>query len=399
MVHSLPAQFPLSVVHAHQIPRDINDTVSKLVFEDPDRLFICKLSMVQSQNSLEELLRSFISSKTAEICLLLANMQETSSKTINHIRIMIEEAELTIYQQSTKMFVLLLHFPPINLFQQCYPALFLKGWDHCYLDALAHSSEKGVVDIQDWFLKCIFPSKNPKLSDSDALLRVLQDILSQAISVLSARIYFGNKGDDSFNSEMNATQRSQALQKLLFDCGIGAVLCEKFRSYWTRKVMIEYLEKAAMFCTERESTLSVTESIQTQFSALFVDFCVYMLTHINKNFNLDIIYAEDCSPIIRRLFLDILKIFPVPKLNQLNSLSNDLPKHHPRSHSSKFPFFNFIFNLLEDQMELSVEFVNRQLDLLHDPNNASCTVSDKLHAFVPAMLQDLVSQKDVSYTA
>ena len=55
---------------------------------------------------------------------------------------MIEEAELHSSSNgtaNTKVFVVLIHFPPARLLtkEPCYPALFLQGWDHFYLDTIA----------------------------------------------------------------------------------------------------------------------------------------------------------------------------------------------------------------------------------------------------------------------
>lgn len=385
-----------------------------LIFEEAEKLTLRKLSSLQSQNSVQELLRDFVDSDLAEVCVLLANMQETTCKTVNHIRVMIEEAELRTPAQHVKVFVLLLHFPPAQFFQHCYPVLYLKGWDHCYLDTVAHSTVKGVVDIQDWFFRCCFPPDPNDPNDPaepDMLLQALNQLLPQAISVLSARVYFGNKKDGSFNSAMNATQRSTALKRLLFEKGVGEVLCYKFRAYWKPKVMAEYLEQAATFSKQRESTLNITDSIQTQFKALFMDFCVYLLTRANENFNLDIVYAEGVASPTHKLFVDIFRIFPVPKLPQLNLLSNNLPTLKPPTHCPSFPFFSYMYQLMEKQVDWSGEAANIQLDLLADhtphsedrpgdslPATTSTLAPAKLQVLIDAVSADLEPQLQVSGT-
>ena len=318
-------------------------------------------------------------------------MQETSLKTINHIRLMMEEAELQrAKKQSTKVFVLLLHFSPMQFYRHCYPSLFLKGWDHYYLDTIAHKTLEGVVNIEDWFHKCCFPSEEDNPDKPNDLFKALMQLLPQAIPVISARVYFGNKKDASFNSFMNATERSEALKRLLFDCEIGRMLCEKFCSFWKPKVMAEYLEKAATFSKQRESTLNITDSIQTQFKALYFDFCVYMLTQANENFNLDIIFAENCSPSVRKLFIDIFRIFPTPKLNQLNLLSNNLPLLQPSLHCPHFPFFGYVCGLMEAHVEESREAANLQVDILaeKDPLSIGCP-PNKLQALINAVMVNL----------
>ena len=393
------------------------ETIREFVFEDTDKLVLHKLSSLVSQSSVQELLRSFVCSEEAEVLILLANMQDTSTKTVNHIRVMIEEAELQVVQQlkhPPKLFVILLHFPPALFFKHCYPALFLKGWDHVYLDTIAHSSSGSMVDIQDWFQRCCFPvaTDDTTMDQPDPLLRATTHLLPQAISVLSAHMHFGNKRDNSFNSSMNATQRGQALGKLLDKRGVRKVLCEKFCSYWKPKVMLEYLERAAMFSKQRESTLNITDSIQTQFKSLFLDFCIYMLTRANEHYNLDIIFAEEgenFSP-VKTLFLDIFKLFPIPKLSQLSLLSTSLPPPQPPLHQPHFPFFSFVCGLVEKQVEASCEAANLALNVLaekEEPSLNSLITSStraptsnnpeaKLKALVAAVLADIEPLLEVS---
>ena len=377
------------------------------VFKETDKLIMHKLSNLLSQSSVEELLKDFVSSDTAEVCVLLANMQETERKTLNHVRVMIEEAELAPAQRC-KMFVLLLHFPPNQFFQHCYPSLFLKGWDHCYLDSLAHSTVEGVVDIQDWFFKCYFPveKSSPRGQGKDTLLQTLTELLPQAILIMSARVTFGNKKDVSFNSSMSASQRIKALQILLFDRGVGIVLCKKFQAYWDPEVMAEYLERATTFSKQRESTLSITDTIQSQFKALFMDFCVYMLAKANENFNLDIIYTENSVSPTHKLFLDIFMTLEVPKLQYLNVLSNNLPRLQPLVQKPHFPFFIYVYQQMEKQVELSEESTNLEMDLLSNyhlgkgrrpPGDGPAV---KLQVLVEAVLTDLGPKLQVSiYTS
>ena len=85
-------------------------------------------------------------------------------ETVNHLRVMIEEAETLAVPMSCKLFVLLLHFPPVMFFDACYPSLFLRGWSHYYLDSIGRSSSAhhGTLDIEEWFQRCCFPEKSKR---------------------------------------------------------------------------------------------------------------------------------------------------------------------------------------------------------------------------------------------
>lgn len=367
-----------------------------LVFDQTDNVVLHKLSSFPSQTSMQELLREFVSSDMAEVCVLVANLQEASCKTINHIRVMIEEEELKNNTEHCKLFVLLLHFPPAKFFQHCYPALFLKGWDHVYLDTIAHNA-KDVVEVQDWFVRSCFPAEELNLNDSDTLLQSLSQLLHipPVISAISSRVQCGSKSDGSFNSIMNATQRSNALMTLLFERGLGDVLCEKFRAYWKPKIMVEYLERAAKFSTQRESTLNITDYIQTEVKELFIFFCIYMLTQINENYNLDIIYDKETPSSICKLFLDVFRAICVSELFQIIVHNANLPALQPPEYCSHFPFFMLIYTLMEKQVELSGEAANLQLNIFTDNSHHHKNMNSKLQALVEAVSDNLKSQLHV----
>ena len=412
LLHTLPVQYPYA---------EVDQTNSSIVFEQTDRLIMQKLSNLPSHDSLKELLVNFLSSDEAEVCLLLANMEETSCKTINHVRIMIEEEELKICDQQYKLFVLLLHIPPGKFFKPSYPVLFLKGWEYTYLDTIAHGydAKKGVLDIQDWFCKCCFseelqnPAYGPNEEESqshgsgdlvssskqsimscppNSLLETICHLLRQIILPLSAGGYFGSKSDDSFNSNMDVTQRSEALKKLLLDRKLGDRLCEMFRAYWTPKVMMEYLEAAAMFSIQRESTLNITDSMQTKFKSLFTYFCIYMLVQANEDFNLDVLYGEEHNEI----FLELFSTIPVPDLSILSLQSSSLSNlQHSLCHLH-FPFFKRIYMLMEKQVESSQNTVSFKLQQLANGHLSGTSVknfNDKLQDLVKDLVQNLMELK------
>jgi len=249
--------------------------------------------------------------------------------------------------REAKLFVMLLHFSPAQFFNPCYPSLFLKGWDHCYLDTVAHSALRGVVDICNWFWLCCFPKEDSLPSKSDSLVLALEDMLGDAIPVLSSRVFFGSSQGRSFNRSMNGSERSKALRELLFKKGVGRVLCERFRSYWKPTVMTKYLNRAAKFTKDYESTLNITDSVQTMFKSSFFDFLVCTLSQINEGLNIDVLFDTDCTNAVQKLFLDILRVVPLPKLSRLQFLSTSLSVP-TQDHSPRFPFFKVVCETMED---------------------------------------------------
>ena len=156
--------------------------------------------------------------------------------------------------------------------------------------------------------------------------------------------------------------------------------------------MAEYLEKAAMFTKDRESTLNITDSVQTVFKSLFFDFLVYLLSRVNEEFNIDVLFDADCTPAVQELFLDILRVFPLPKLSQLSVLSTSLPAPAP-DHSPRFPFFKVVCGAVERIVEQSHEDTNVRLDLLQEGEAASDDSSSfRVHdrTAIYTMLQEAV---------
>ena len=321
-------------------------------------------------------------------------MQETSRQVVNHIRILIEEAEVLLTQQP-KLFIMLLHFPPAQFFDPCYPSLFLKGWDHCYLDTVTDCAGQGVVDIRDWFRQCCFPEEALQSPEKDSLMLALKKILPEAIPVILSRVVFGTNQQRSFNRPMDGSQRSEALRELLSEKKVGQILCERFRSYWNPEVMTEYLEKAATFTKSHEATLNISDTIQTNFKSLFFDFLVCMLSQINEQFNIDILFDSDCTPDVEDLFLGILQVFPLPKLSQLKVLSTSLPAP-TSSYLTRFPFFKVVCETVERIVEQGHEETNKQLNLIQgedaeSTSSTSCDIYDNSKVY--AVLHEAVSKR------
>ena len=329
---------------------------------------VCKLSNIPSQSHVLELLRSFVHSDEAEVLVLVVNMQEIQKQVINHIRIMIEEEEALLLKENRKqkLFLLLLHFPPSKFANACYPSLFLRGWDHYYLDTVAHSTATGVIDIRQWFWDCCIPTEALPSPEEDSLVQTLKEILNEAIPILASRVFFGIVSNGHFNTRMSGSKRTKILKTLLFEKGVGDVLCERFRSYWKPSVMSEYLEKAVAFTRSKDSTLNITDLIHTTFKSLFFDFLVYMISRINEDCNIDVLFLPSCTPATQWLFLDIVGVFKIPKLSELKVRSTHPQVGQEASYLPQFPFFKTVSGEMERLVEDSREEANNMANIMGD---------------------------------
>ncbi len=350
-------------------------TLRDLVCDDLSQLMVCKLTSSFSQSNFEKLLDQFAVEDNLKVFLIVANMQDVSrdiKKVVNHVRIMIENAE-SQSQGLGKLFVVLLHFPPVMFFDACYPSLFLRGWDHHYLDTIMHvhfkgtSLEKSPLDIELWFKHLCLPSSQT-VEDGEAVVVALTALQEEAIPVITSRICFGSRRSASFNRPMDGIERSRSVRSLLKGKGVGDILCRRFSGYWKPRVMVEYIRQAAEFTYNHESTLNLTDSVQTAFKSLFFDFMVYMISRINDCFNIDLLCNEDSVELVQQLFLNILPLIPVPELSELKVRSSNLTPSMLKSvrggYCGRFPFFKDIFQAMEFLMDKCREHVNQKLEVV-----------------------------------
>ncbi len=355
---------------------------------------ICKISLRHSQSKIEELLARYVLSES-HLLLLVANMQEISKKMINHLRIMIEETENTITNQ-TKVFVLLLHFPPVMFFKPCYPSLFLMGWGHYYLDTIAYGTltregVKSVVDVKEWFYHCCF-SPSPGNALNRQMVIALQQLLPEAIPIVASRVVLTHKAE---RKAMDASERTAVLQRLLIgtphgnakvggekqnQLSLGKVLCVKYCKYWTPQLMVQQIKEFSNFMYDCESTLNLTDSIQSVVRSRFFDFLVYMFSRLNERNDIHILVEEpQCSP-VQQLFLDLLSALPAPELAQIKVLMAGNRQQPIQLYFPRFPFFKQVCDMLDKAVEESREKVNQKSNFF-DTALPQTETSDSVHLF------------------
>ena len=371
ILHQIPSVFSSSL-HMNNVPDAAAEKlVGDLFISNTRILQVCKLSSISSYTTINELLKCFSLSDTHSVLLLIINMQETSKGVINHIRIMIEEVENE--SSVKKLYVMLLHFPTFAASAACYRAVFLQGWDFHYLDVIGCSSNGDVLDIKDWFHQCYFTrSQLP----TESVSVQLNGFLQEAVAAIASHVFLGSDKSSSFNSPMTLFERMTALEEFLLKKGVGDILIERFNSYWQPNVMVEYLEKAAKFAHQHEATVSIIDSLQSIFKRLFFDFLVYVTAKINEGMNIDVLFDACCTPEVSQLFLDILKVLPIPKLSDLKMFrvvgdSLYLEQSSEMHSSPRFPFFRAVSVAVEKVIDQSLQEINEHVNMLSDQSEPS----------------------------
>ena len=340
------------------------ELVRSIIFSNPEQLSIFKLLNIHSQSNVKAALENFIRSER-QILLLLVNMKEIPQRVVNELRIMIEEVE-NIHLAQGKMFALLLHFPPVMFTDPCYPSLYLHGWGHYYLDTIAVDLTAGCVDIRTWFTQCC--TDQPPMENT--LTSFLPGMMRQAVAIASLRLSFGTLNSSPFNKPMPQQERNEKLESLLVDKPLGSLLQSIFQQYWDQGNMTKYLQRAAGFTRNGESSLNMTDCLHEILKSSFLDFLLYMLSRMNDSFNLDVLFNAQCPAEVYELFRTIVKALPIPDISELKVTYNVIKEQTSRrcvqSFTPKFPFFKLVSDLVDRALEQSQEEINQQLNVLDE---------------------------------
>ncbi len=396
-IHKLPTEYPMSDTAAMDLK--CNDVLKEHIFTDLEHLMVHKVSIEDSQRELEKVLAKFVTSN-CHFLLLIANMQELTKKMVNHLRIMIEEAESTV-ENNNKLFVILLHFPPAMFFNPCYPSLFLQGWGHHYLDTVSSDTQHvagitTVVDVKAWFHYCCFPDSVPNtaVGGEEYMPSLLKVLIPETIPVIAARVPFWYVNSDDTVTLMTASQKMVVLQNLLIkgnasesEClsdtkkmlerkNLGAVLVLKFCEYWTPQLMVQQINQVLRFMSAQESTLNVTDYIQSIVRSAFIDFLVYIFTKMNEEQDINILLdCENYSHAMNELFFNLLRALPIPELTELKLMFAAIKSGDEQKTGvcriPRFPFFKHVCGVLEEAISENRETVSQYSNILEDPQSQS----------------------------
>ena len=359
----LPSLFPSST-ERHEL------LLKNIISDDLESLRILKVSPDMSEGEIEKHVATSMNDTSCSLFLLTANMQDVTVKMINYLRIVIEQHENQSFHDD-RLIVIVLHFPQAQFFDRCYPALFLTGWDHYYLDSLTTDIKvegipkplRNVVDIQECFRIAL------RMDTTNSTINIdLEPLLEEAIPVVSSRVIVGASGRQ-YNKVMSISARQEQLKKLFFNeddlsstcTPIGKAFCSLFHKYWDNRAVTKFLKDAARFTFSHQSTLSITSYIQTRIKALFFEFVLFLLWKINKNCNLDTIFSIDiATTVLQEIFADaILTLFPeLPSLHSLSIFHNLSP---PEDKDFHFPFFSNAYQGMEELVDGCQEIVNKSI--------------------------------------
>ena len=365
------------------------------VYSDSERVFLCRFSSRLSRHDYEKYIRDFLRNPQYDIFLLVCRIELGSKKMyqyVNHLRIMIEQMENE--EAAEKLFVVLLLLPSAQLFSSSYPCLFLRGWDHYYLDSISPSmttyKETSKLQINEWFSQLCLPVSGTCAPSQDSLLLYLNDLLWDIIPIVVARINFGSNEGTSINGVIPVFCRIQLIEQLFKKTAFGGILCIRFRDCWNAETMSKYVHMAAHHIYLHNSTLSLAGQMQVILHFLFAHFVIQILNEVNMNGGLDMLFSYNSeldklclhpldtdSECLLSLFAEMVYSVPLPDLTSIGLVfhEDDVSPRHLQSldqHQCMFPMSHVVFQILKTVVDHS-----RQL-LLFENQSARISLSEQM---------------------
>ena len=362
LIHQLPALYPSK---SRASSPGTEDFLHELVTNSLEGLVVCRVSPQSSSFSLlNDDLAAFCQLDSLHTMLLVVKYQEVPTSVITHLRVMINEAENLVKEGTRKLFIVLLQCPPMqSSSSSSHLTLFSLGWDLYYLDTIGRNTKTSVADLTEWLKLCcddVAPVPSPFARVQDG--GVLQDAFMKASSKLS----FGNKSDKG------------AIIERILSKGVRDVLIGQFASYWDKSTADDFFKEILQPHND-DIAIGVHDCAQSKLKDLFFDFVYFMALQMNEGSNLDLLIHDHHHPDVGHLFIELLKVYPVPTLNELKALHGHiLSKNEGLSVCRKFPFFVFVSLKVEEVVDCCRRQLNQQ-QYCHNGSAAAAQPLSLLH--------------------
>jgi hypothetical protein len=278
--------------------------------------------------------------------------------------------EQQIFETAGKSFTLLLHYSPSSSRHgRCYPALFLGGWEHVFLDSVGNDSS--AFDVDKFIALACRDVDADEASyvldnNSNSVLESIRALLPRVIPYVASRKLFYR---DQNTQVLSFGHQKARLDKLMLthvgDLTIGDILCEKFSALWLESALLLTTRRASDALLRGTTQLSLSMSIHSVLVQFFQAFLCDVLAQSNEWKNLDLV--EERSTAAAKLFGLVLRGLPVRPFEELvlqrrHSTSTwlvPLPSNRVGSSEAQFPFFRFISTYNDEVVESAHDTLHR----------------------------------------
>ena len=348
--------------------------VQKFLSNDgPHGLIVESVSRLKSESLIRGAVRAWIGDNMRHMFLLVVDMNQLGANDhVNFVRMIVEQS---LGETKGKAFVLLLHYSPSrNIKTQCYPALFLGGWQHFFLDSVGdHGSESCAERLVQ--LACERPTMTLN-DDTETVVQCLRESIRGLVPrilpyLVSQAIFYKEQSLGSYDSFLDRkVQIESLLNRCIGNTTLIDILCEKFASIWQRNMLSGIIRNATQAILMGTTQLSLTMSIHSSLVQSLKVFLTSSLLESNQWMNLEVV-VHSTNKSTRDLFGMCMRDLPSIPVAELvlqgtrNSLTclRSLPlslvdkKRRPR-----FPFFYFISSFFDELYEEVVAVFARSGD-------------------------------------
>lgn len=335
-------------------------------------MFLSKASYHTEGWFLEKLYDFYRSDEKKCVLVIKVNMQETSVKAINHIRMLIEDAE-NQHCKYNKLAVVLLHFPSSMFSGGTYPSLFQAGWSHYYLDSVSLVQEPCSVNTEQWITGCCLAPALPDIGES--LYSLTEQSIPTLVSLLASKLKTAFM--KSYLKQNDSLARKNLFSQLLNEKGFGKLLCLKFKGYWNPPLLAAYLKKAATIIFTRESSAKMSVLIQNLICGKFSEFVIYMVSIMIESGTLHLVWDPQCPLEVLTLFKNVVSTMDLPefsKLSQLNIIKGKATLS--KKVQWLFPFYSMISKSVDEIIaECEYEAREQSLHMSEEETDSSFTLS------------------------
>lgn len=337
---------------------------------DSDQIYTYIITKLTSQEKLNTILNQFFSS-SCTVLLLSADMNKLHKDTINHTRLLIEEAELTQKElNANKLIFLILHFPTNMFYSHCYPSIFLSGWRHIYMDMIGQTKTTANTDVEEWLKICLLQSNateivKPVKTKSFVPDSILNLWIEEWLPMISNSIPI-----QCINDFPHESDAKKCWKNLLFDLKVDSVIKKRFNSYWQKSTMYELSHHAANYAVTYQSTCTLSSTIEATIQSSFKNFVLYFLFMINQNMAMHTVMGQREEESFVGPFLEILSVLPLPKSLEEIRLELTVLNHHTllsydrKSIVPRFPFFPVVYRSIESLVNKALCAVLEPLELV-----------------------------------
>ena len=390
------------------------EIVRKLVQEDVKSIMIEHLHLVKNESSLRSLLESWVENTNINTFLLIVNMSSQAAvERVNFVRCCIDQ----LPAKCQKRLLMILHYPPSTfLSNSFYPALFLGGWRHIYLNntcrngisnGLKHVIEKACIGVHDH-------NSHSSIHVQEMTDEIMTDVVK---SLASQEIFYPEQIPPSAGFHQKYKMLLSILDYSVNKCTIRSILSNKFCELWTEKNLTTVLRRASWSLKKGTSQLGLVRCLQSVTQDAMRTFFLDYLLRLNewRNFDLLLHSSGHCDPAVESLFFTILDQIPSLPFDELVLHQVDTTRklrELPLSSKLdvKFPFFSLITKLLDEIVDcalmkygdennviaLEVKDILEYSMILLRENSVDQMYSGIILKIVETVLSQEIGEKDIS---